>query len=167
MIQTSSGNNNSKIEDRFYEHYKIVQDYISSLGTVRVSKNEDVSHALSLSSDILRSLSAEDCGMYAYSLSLYNIYLQKELSKHKIKLNWAKHNLSIIYGKYCSEFGTQYTKYDEKKDYVNHHNEAAQILLKMIVHAEGIIEEIDGYIRRVSFTLNTLLELQKTKRYVS
>jgi hypothetical protein len=30
-------------------------------------------------------------------------------------------------------FGTQYTKYDEKKDYVNHHNEAAQILLKMIV----------------------------------
>jgi hypothetical protein len=160
-----TGESEFKIEDRFEEHYRIVQNYIDSLGCQRVSKNEDVQHALSLGSDILRSLSAEDCGVYAYSLSLYNTYLQRELSKHKIKLNWAKHNLSIIYGKYCSEFGTQYTKYDEKKDYVNHHNEAAQILLKMIVHAEGIIEEIGGYISRVSVILTALNELQKTKRY--
>lgn len=163
-----SGEQELKVQDRWNEFEKVISNYLNSLRFVTTNANtEDASIALNLTHDLIEKLSAQQCNEYAYSLDVYSFYLQQELNKHKSKLAWAKHNLDVTIGSRIlnGNYGTAYTKYEEKRLIIIADNIYCKELNKMILECNGVIDNLEMLSNKVGVIAKTLKDIGNSKRY--
>ena len=113
----------------------------------------------------LRTLSAEECGEYAFVLSQYRIFLQKEINYHESKIRWADDNLKyFVWNSGLPVCLNTYIPLDEKAAYLaKHHNNTKQ-LLKMQTQARVIFGNLNSMTQHLDSMTRVLLSLQQSKR---
>jgi hypothetical protein len=128
--QTTNGQDSLQqhtVLERWNEVNSQLDEYNFKLG-LNLHKSDAINSILNLTDDQLRLLSAEDCGIKAYQLLQYSLFLQKETNRHAAKIKWSKHNLDYVTAKYGQGYGDKYTKYEERQGLLISDNSYAKAL---------------------------------------
>lgn len=160
-MKKTNGENILKIETLKQQ----IELILTKVGLHKIMYDVQVEKALNLTHDDLKGMSAEECGMTAYTLKQYALYLQVECNKHKNIMNWARRNIDIMVAKEYKNLGDKYTKYEVRRNILISINSAAESLYRQYIDAKIQHTAIVGLSKNVSYIAETLLALQATKRY--
>lgn len=160
-----SGEQELKTDEKIKELETLLDDYSKSLGLVAIQKDKDIETILEASHDEIKSMSAEELGVWSFRLARYAAFLQRELNRHTAKNKWAEHNIKIIVAKNHANYGDKFTKYEYKRDMVIADNGYALALNKLLLHSSLRIEELNFISTRINTMSNILQDITKGKRY--
>lgn len=128
-----------------------------------IKYNDDFVQICNMRYDELSALSAEDCGMYAFILGQYSLYIQTQLNTETARAKWFKHKLNAIVAK-CGQDYDKYLKFEERSSLVIRDNQAAFKLHFELLKSELIMEELSFLSSKISTLSQILLDLVNTKR---
>lgn len=155
-----SGEKELKASDRLAEHIALINDYINVSNTKFSSFREEYLVVADMSSDQLRKLIQVELFDAAYLLYGYATYIQDEISKNKVALNWCNDQMEKLIVKHQNEFG-QYTKHESKKHILANINSYAASLENMREVAEARLQSLDGKVYELKRKADILLEKGK------
>lgn len=155
-----SGEKESKASDKLAEHIASINDYINLSNTKFSSFREEYLFVADMSSDQLRKLTQVELFDAAYLLYGYATYIQDEISKNKVALNWCNDQMEKLIVKNSQEFG-QYTKHESKKHILAQNNSYAASLENMKEIAEARLQSLDGKVFELKRKADILLEKGK------
>jgi len=155
-----SGEKESKASDKLAEHITLINDYINSSNTKFSSFREEYLMVADLSLDQLRKTSQQELFDAAYLLYGYATYIQDEVNKNKVALNWCNDQMEKMIVKNQHEFG-QYTKHESKKHILANSNSYAASLENMREVAEARLQSLDGKVFELKRKADILLEKGK------
>lgn len=155
-----SGDKELKASDKLTEHINLINDYINSSNTKFSSFREEYLIVADMSSDQLRKLTQVELFDAAYLLYGYATYIQDEISKNKVALNWCHDQMEKLIVKHQNEFG-QYTKHESKKYILSQNNSYAASLENMREIAEARLQSLDGKVFELKRKADILLEKGK------
>ncbi len=159
-------------EAKLNEFVQAVDDWISCKniksprGARKNLKGEDVSNIskiLNMTSETLKSLTGEECLVYAYELHSYGEYLESVRAKEKIVLEWADGSIWYIISTVMHNYGGQYAKWQEKYYGAIKENPLAADILKIKNHAEARVSLLDGKAARVQKMADILNSLSRRR----
>lgn len=102
-------------EEKLNEFVQAIEDWVSCKGLIIPEKpNKKISRVLAFTSETLKILTAEECLCYAYDLHNYGEYLESVKAKENAILEWADSSIWYIISTVMQNYGTQYTKWQEK-----------------------------------------------------
>lgn len=155
-----SGDKELKASDKLSEHINSINDYINSSNTKFSSFREEYLFVADMSSDQLRKLTQAELFDAAYLLYGYATYVQDEINKNKVALNWCNDQMEKLIVKHQNEFG-QYTKHESKKYILSQTNSYAASLENMREVAEARLQALDGKFFELKRKADILLEKGK------
>lgn len=155
-----SGDKELKASDKLSEHINSINDYINSSNTKFSSFREEYLFVADMSSDQLRKLTQAELFDAAYLLYGYATYIQDEINKNKVALNWCNDQMEKLIVKHQNEFG-QYTKHESKKYILSQTNSYAASLENMREVAEARLQALDGKFFELKRKADILLEKGK------
>lgn len=155
-----SGENVLKASDKLSEHINSITSYIDLSNTKFSSFREEYLLAANLSSDDLKKLTQQEAFDTAYLLYAYATYIQDEMNKNKIALNWCNDQLEKMVVAHNNEFG-QYTKHEVKRQIIIKDNSYAASVDKMREVAEARLQALDGKVYELKRKADILLEKAK------
>lgn len=155
-----SGDKELKASDRLSEYISSINDYINASNTKFASFREEYLLVSDLSLDQLKNYTQQDLFDAAYLLYGYATYIQDEISKNKIALNWCNDQMEKLIVKHQHEFG-QYTKHESKKHILSQNNSYASSLENMREVAEARLNLLDGKVYELKRKADILLEKGK------
>lgn len=155
-----SGDKELKASDKLAEHLSLINDYINLSNTKFSSFREEYLFVVDMSSDQLKKLTQVELFDAAYLLYSYATYIQEEINKNKIALNWCHDQLEKLIVKHSNEF-SQYTKHEAKKHILAQSNSYAASLEHMREVAESRLQALDGKVFEVKRKADILLEKGK------
>jgi hypothetical protein len=121
--------------------------------TPKIANNiEDV---LSLTYDQLKSISTDECSIFSYQLKQYAYYIQQKYNRFKNIEIWAKECMKIVFGQQADNYGTTYTKWEEKQAIIISGDSYAKKLHMIAMEYHCCAEEL-GQLS------NRLLDMSKT-----
>jgi len=150
-------------EEKLNEFLNAIDEWISSKGVLEIKKNEDVEKILNLKSEDINALSSKECLTYAYELYAYSDYIESVKAKEKIILEWANSSIWYIISRSLDNYGTSYTKWQQKYYSAISENPLASSILKLKNHAEARVSSIDGKSSKIQKMADTLTNLAKIK----
>ena len=150
-------------EEKLNEFLNAIDEWISSKGVLEIQKNEDVEKILNLRSEDINALSSKECLTYAYELYAYSDYIESVKAKEKIILEWANSSIWYIISRSLDNYGTSYTKWQQKYYSAISENPLASSILKLKNHAEARVSSIDGKSSKTQKMADTLTNLAKIK----
>ena len=160
-------------EERLNEFLQAVDDWIeckniiSARGPIKRPKSEEyrgnISRLLNFSADDIKRLTGEECLAYAYELHAYSEYLESVKAKENIVLEWADSSLWYIISTAMNQYGTQYTKWQEKYYSAIKENPLASEILKVRNHAEARVKMLSGKADRMQNMAQTLNSLSRRR----
>jgi hypothetical protein len=153
----------TNLQDRWNKIRENVDQYLASLHSLLL-KCKEVDPILSMRLEDLRKLNSIDCYEYAYILDRHALYLQSELNQHIVQNAWAKHSLDLMLGSLLMNYGTQYTKFEEKKLMIISDNEYCKALHQMISSSDLRIKSIYELASKINIIGKTLKDLGYSKR---
>jgi hypothetical protein len=165
MTNQATGQKQLKVEEKWIEAEKILNDYSQSLGLNAIAFNNESEKALNLTANEIKQLTPEEISIQSYILAHYSTFLQKEINRQTAKLKWANHNISVIVAKVGANYGDKWVKYEERKMLVVGDNEYAKILSDIALQASIRVEELSFLSSRISAMSDILDELHKTKKW--
>jgi thymidylate synthase len=142
-----------------------LDNFLDGLSLKNVIYDTDIEYILNYTASQIRSFSSEECGINAFLLQQYTLYLQKQINRLKSISGWATSNIKMLTAKEGKNYGNNYTRYDERIYLVKSGNTYGKELHKVERKADIHVQELDMIISRVNSMANTLLELQQTKRF--
>ena len=101
-------------EERLNEFINAVEDWKSSKSIATVKENEEIEIILNLETEDIKSLSSDVQASYAYELYAYSEYIETQKARESIILEWADSSIWYIISTVMQNYGTQYTKWQEK-----------------------------------------------------
>jgi len=155
-----SGDKELKASDKLAEHIASINDYINSSNTKFSSFREEYLLVADLSIDQLKSYNQQELFDAAYLLYGYATYIQDEINKNKVALNWCNDQMEKLIVKHQNEFG-QYTKHESKKHILSQSNSYAASLENMREVAEARLQSLDGKVYELKRRADILLEKGK------
>jgi hypothetical protein len=155
-----NGEKELKASDKLAEHISSINDYINSSNTKFSSFREEYLMVADLSLDQLRKSSQQELFDAAYLLYGYATYIQDEINKNKVALNWCNDQMEKMIVKNQHEFG-QYTKHESKKHILANSNSYAASLENMREIAEARLQSLDGKVFELKRKADILLERGK------
>jgi hypothetical protein len=155
-----SGENTLKAADKLSEHISLISSYIEISNTKFSSFREEYLLAANLSSEQLKKLTQQEAFDTAYLLYAYATYIQDEINKNKIALNWCNDQLEKLVVAHNDEF-SQYTKHEVKRQIIIKDNNYAASVDKMREVAEGRLQALDGKVYELKRKADILLEKAK------
>jgi len=155
-----SGDKESKASDKLAEHIALITDYINSANAKFASFREEFLLIADMSADKLRTLTQQELFDGAYLLYGYATYLQDEINKNRVALNWCNDQMEKMIVKHNDEFG-QYTKHESKKHILSQSNSYAASLENMRQVAESRLSSLDGKVYELKRKADILLEKGK------
>lgn len=155
-----SGDKELKASDKLSEHINLINDYINSSNTRFSAFREEYLFVADMSSDQLKKLTQVELYDAAYLLYGYATYIQDEINKNKVALNWCNDQIEKLIVKHSSEFG-QYTKHESKKYILSQSNSYAASLENMREVAEARLQSLDGKVYELKRKADILLEKGK------
>ena len=159
-------------EERLNEFLEAIDDWVSCnnikspRGPRKNLKGEDVSNIskiLNMTSDTLKYLTGEECLVYAYELHSYAEYIETLRTKENAVLEWADSSIWYIISTVMNQYGTQYTKWQEKYYSAIKENPLASQILKVKNHAEARVKILDGKADRIQSMAQVLNNLSKRR----
>ena len=155
-----SGENTLKASEKLAEHLASINSYIDLSNTKFSSFREEFLLAANLSSDDLKKLTQQEAFDTSYLLYAYSTYIQDEINKNKIALNWCNDQLEKLVVAHNDEFG-QYTKHEVKRQIIIRDNNYAASVDKMREVAEARLQALDGKVYELKRKADILLEKAK------
>lgn len=159
-----SGNQKSYLQSQLDKFEEMMNDFDTSIGLGNLTYNPEVDAALSFSFDQLNTMDAESCLLYAYKLEQYALFLQARHNRMRNVKNWAKNNLTLIVAKEGKNYGTQYTKYEEKVALVCAGDSYAAEINSFLSISDCKAEELEMMANRVSNMSRTLNNLYMARK---
>lgn len=163
-----TGEQKSKdVNDRLKEYERVLDEYLTGIGVNSFTYNPEVDDILSLTKNHLRGMSPEELGENSYILAQYSAYIQKEYNRQVTRVKWARTDLERIVSALFSEYKTkdEFVKHEVVVGRIMKDNTVAKKLGSIVKFAEGRMSELQGLSQSVNVMSNTLIELQRTKRY--
>ena len=155
-----SGDKELKASDKLAEHINLINDYINSSNTRFSAFREEYLFVADMSSDQLKKLTQVELFDAAYLLYGYATYIQDEINKNKVALNWCHDQMEKLIVRHQDEFG-QYTKHESKKHILSQTNSYAASLENMREVAEARLQSLDGKVYELKRKADILLEKGK------
>lgn len=155
-----SGDKELKASDKLADHINLINDYINSTNTKFSSFREEYLVVANMSAEQLRKLTQVELFDSAYLLYGYATYIQDEINKNRIALNWCNDEMEKLIVKHQNEFG-QYTKHESKKHILSQNNSYAASLENMREIAESRLQALDGKVFELKRKADILLEKGK------
>lgn len=155
-----SGDKELKASDKLAEHIASINDYINMSNTKFSSFREEYLVVADLSLDQLKKMTQTEAFDAAYLLYGYATYIQDEISKNKVALNWCHDQTEKLIVKHNNEFG-QYTKHESKKYILANSNSYAAALENMREIADARLQSLDGKVFELKRKADILLEKGK------
>lgn len=141
-------------------HIESIDNYINETNTRFASFKEEFLLLADMSSDQLKSLTQSEIFDAAYTLYGYSSYIQDEVNKNRIALNWCNENMERLIAQHSEMFG-QYTKHESKKHILAKENTYASKLEQMRMVAENRLQSLDGKVYELKRKADILLEKGK------
>ena len=155
-----SGDKELKASERLNEHINAINDYINSSNTKFSSFREEYLIIADMSMEQLKKLTQQELFDAAYLLYGYATYIQDEISKNKVALNWCNDQMEKMIVQHNNDFG-QYTKHESKKHILAKNNSYAASLEHMREIAEARLQSLDGKVYELKRKADILLEKGK------
>lgn len=155
-----SGENTLKASEKLSEHLNLITAYTDMSNTKFSSFREEYLLAANLSSDELKKLTQQEAFDTSYLLYGYATYIQDEINKNKIALNWCNDQLEKLVVAHNDEFG-QYTKHEVKRQIIIKDNNYAASVDRMREVAESRLQALDGKVYELKRKADILLEKAK------
>jgi hypothetical protein len=155
-----SGDKELKASEKLAEHLDAITSYIEISNTKFSSFREEYLLVADLSIDQLKNLTQQEAIDSAYLLYGYATYIQDEINKNKIALNWCHDQMERMIVKHSQDFG-QYTKHESKKHILAANNSYAASLENMREVAEARLQSLDGKVYELKRRADILLEKGK------
>lgn len=163
-----SGENESRTltaKDALKEFESLVDKYETDINLLFPKcQPSNIESALNLTEQDLNQMNSEECGAKAHTLSQYILYLQKEINRNTIRVNWAKNKMNLLIAAKFNEYGDKYTKVEIKMGMLCKENTYAAAINGILQHAEARITSLTNITMHVSLICNTLMSLQTSKR---
>ena len=144
------------------------KNIIPSKGPTKELHSEEytgnVSRILSFTADMLQTLTAEECLSYAYELHTYGEYLESVKAKENIVLEWADASMWYIVSTLMQNYGTKYTKWQEKYYSAIKENPMANDLSKIRIHAASRVTMLNGKSERIQKMADILTNLSRRRQ---
>jgi hypothetical protein len=155
-----SGENTLTASEKLSEHLNLINAYIDLSNTKFSSFREEYLLAANLSSEDLRKLTQQEAFDTSYLLYGYATYIQDEINKNKVALNWCNDQLEKLVVSHNDEFG-QYTKHEVKRQIIIKNNTYAASVDRMREVAESRLIALDGKVYELKRKADILLEKGK------
>jgi hypothetical protein len=155
-----SGEKDLKASDKLSEFIDSIEKYINLSNTKFSNFREEYFLVSNLSIEDLKKLTQQESFDYAYLLYGYSTYIQDEINKNKIALNWCNDQLEKLVAKHNDEF-SQYAKHESKKQTIIMNNNYAMSIDNMRKVAEGRVQALEGKVYELKRKADILLEKGK------
>ena len=142
------------------QHIESIENYINETNTKFASFKEEFLLYADMDTDSLSKLNQEETFNVAYTLYNYASYIQDEVNKNKIALNWCTEQMERLIAQHSDMFG-QYTKHESKKHILSKENSYAAKLEQMRLIAENRLQSLDGKTYEIKRKADILLEKGK------
>lgn len=142
------------------QHIESIDTYINETNTKFASFKEEFLLYADMSSEQLNSMNQSETFDVAYTLYNYSSYIQDEVNKNKIALNWCTEQMERLIAQHSEMFG-QYTKHESKKHILSKENTYAAKLEQMRLVAENRLQSLDGKVYELKRKADILLEKGK------
>lgn len=142
------------------QHIESIDTYINETNTRFASFKEEFLLLADMNLDKLKEMNQNEIFDAAYMLYGYSSYVQDEINKNKIALNWCNENMEKLIAQHSEMFG-QYTKHESKKHILSKENSYAAKLEQMRLVAEARLQSLDGKVYELKRKADILLEKGK------
>lgn len=160
-----SGEEELKVEDAWKKVNDVVQEYLSSLGVNKIQYNPEVEEVLNLTRSQIRNMQDVELRENSFLLSQYSLFVQREINRHYAQLEWANQNLNALVGKYASNYGTQYTKWEEKYAMIVSDNAYAKSLFQMVKQASLRVKNLEFISGKISLLARIFSSMEKRRSF--
>jgi len=151
-------------EKRLSEFLSAIETWKACKNLVEIEENENVDQILNMNSDDIKTMTGEECLSQAYELYAYGEYIESVKVKEKIVLDWADSSIWYIISTTMQNYGTQYTKWQEKYYSAIKENPLATDILKVKNHAEARVSLLSGKSDRIQKMAEILNNLARRKQ---
>lgn len=142
----------------------LVDNYIDQANARFTSYQEEFGVVADLSMTDLGSKNQDELFNIAYTLYSYSSYIQDEVNKNQIVLNWCNSEIDRLLVTYDKNVGfDKYTKHETKKATLVVENSFATKIEQMRLHAESRLQALEGKVFNLKRQADTLLEKAKRK----
>ena len=152
-------------EESLARFVETTEKYIASEGIIYSKVNPEVELILSLTAEQISELTSEQCTEAAYLLYAYCQHVQSVYNKNMAKLEWCNNALWKILSKEIDQYGTQYTKYEQKYQQAIQGNDFARKVNEIKMHVEARTLWLTDKTRDLRKMADSLMELSKRKAY--
>ena len=132
-----SGENQLKASDRLADHIKSIEEYINLTNVSYTTFNVEYIVAANLSKEDMGKMTTQEMFDTAYLLYGYSTYIQDEINKNKVALNWCEDQIEKLVAANLNNFD-QYTKHDVKRQIIIKENSYAASVDSMRAVAEAL-----------------------------
>ena len=150
-------------EERLNEFLAAMDSWLGSKSLPLVDENPQIKMILNMNATEIRELSNDECSAYAYELYAYSEYVEGVRTKEKIVLDWADASIWYIISTVMQNYGTQYTKWQEKYYAAIKENPTASDILRIKNHAECRVTTLDGKSARIQKMADILTNLSRRR----
>jgi len=158
-----NGDNYLTNEERVQQFLDRVDDFIKDAGVDLVEANPQVKEIMNMQYDDLKSLSNDECSRFAFLLYSYAEHINHLLNKQNTIKEWAEDSIWYIISKDIGNYGSQYSKWQEKYYGAVRENPLASEIQKVLTHAKARVNLLQNTANNIS-RLGDIL-LQQSKRY--
>lgn len=129
----------------------------------KVEKNEEVPKFLSLSSQDMKNMTANECFHASYVLYGYANRLQSILNRENSVYEWSNESINHIVCNKINNYGDGYTKWEQKYYSAIKENPLANELFKLRVHCLSRVKTIEKLSNTVERMANVLEQVARNK----
>jgi len=149
-----------KASERLAKHIEQIDDYLD-LSNVRFAGfREEFLDAANMSLDKIKRLTQQELFDRAYILYGYSSYIQDEINKNKVVLDWCNDQLEKLVASNLHSFD-QYTKHEVKRQSIIKENTYASKCDQMRSIAEARLQSLEGKVYELKRKGDILLEKGK------
>lgn len=150
----------STAKENLEQHIKDIDDYINSHDTKFSSFREEFLLVADLPMESLKKLTKDELFDNAYILYSYASYIQDDINRNKIALDWCNDQLEKLVVKHNDSFD-KYTKHESKRQIIVQDNNYAAKVDQMRLVAESRLQALDGKVYEIKRKADILLEKGK------
>tara|TARA_R100000406_G_scaffold7987_1_gene5435 strand:+ start:16891 stop:17367 length:477 start_codon:yes stop_codon:yes gene_type:complete len=155
-----SGENQLKASDRLADHIKSIEEYINLTNVSYATFNVEYIVASNLTKEDMGKMTTQEMFDTAYLLYGYSTYIQDEINKNKVALNWCEDQIEKLVAANLNNFD-QYTKHDVKRQIIIKENSYAASVDSMRAVAEARLQCLEGKVYELKRQGDILLERGK------
>ena len=160
-----SGETELKTEAKILKFIDDIQVKLDKLHITHADYPKDIKEALNTSTEELRGLSEEACGIHGVIIHRYALYVQQEANKAQATLKAVESYIATLVAKEYDNYGDKYTKYEVKRSLVLSNHSHGEELNRIHIETQALNDSFSSLAYKMTSIGNSMIELQKTKRF--